>query len=104
MLDLIGRGEILLSLGEKLDHAAAFLGAHQELGYQIAPWVLMVAGVLSLAFLQWPGLAFWRKKVASQFQKSVALSGSGNELVDARLADMMIETGQAINEHIGPAG
>lgn len=74
VLDVIGRSDVFMKLPDFVDGFQHFLIAHQEIGYQIAPWVLMVVSVVFLAFLQWPELSFWRKNGAKNKQALVALS------------------------------
>jgi len=62
ILDVIGRGDVLVNLEGILGHLQEFVVRHQEIGYQVAPWVVMVVSVLALALLQWPGLLPLRRR------------------------------------------
>jgi hypothetical protein len=62
LLDLAGRGLTVLELNKIFPKLVGFLSSHQEIGYQIAPWVLMVGGIASMALLQWPWLLHLRRR------------------------------------------
>ena len=53
LLDMVGRGEVFMNLDSTALHLAKFISEHQELGYRIAPWFLMIGSTLFLAYLQW---------------------------------------------------
>lgn len=59
ILDVIGRGDVFVKLPDFVGQFQQFLIHHQEIGYQIAPWVLMAVPTLFLVWLQWPD--FWHK-------------------------------------------
>jgi hypothetical protein len=72
-LDLAGRGFALRELSEMFPRLVDFLSKHQEIGYQMAPWGLMVAGFLFLIFLEWPHLLRVRRKgVTTEPSRSTA--------------------------------
>ena len=69
-LDVIGRGEQFVKLPGYAEHLQAFAAAHQEIGYQIAPWVLMSVSILALVLMQWPNaLMFWKTRAAPRSLK-----------------------------------
>ena len=72
VLDYIGRGEVFVGLNETFDRLTGFVSRHQEIGYQVAPWVIMVAAILFMALLQWRGLlTFWRRNKHEEEPPSV---------------------------------
>ncbi len=72
LLDIIGRGDVLFKLPETLQHVQGFILEHQEIGYQIAPWFVMVIGTMFLVFLQWPHLFKFSRSSTHQTSTIVA--------------------------------
>jgi hypothetical protein len=60
ILAVIGQADVFMKLPHFVDELQKFVIAHQEFGYQIAPWVLMVASVVALVLMQWSHL-FWNR-------------------------------------------
>jgi hypothetical protein len=54
LLDLAGRGFAFWDLKELFPSLVEFLSKHQELAYQIAPWVLMI---VPICFFDAPSMA-----------------------------------------------
>jgi hypothetical protein len=63
-LDVIGRAATAMDIVLWVPDWVKRLSAHQELGWQLAPWTFMALGVLSVALIQVPTewFVFWRKK------------------------------------------
>lgn len=61
-LDVLGRGEVFMTLPDFAIRLQEFMVKHQDVGYQIAPWVVMFVSVLALTLLQWPNLFRMRPK------------------------------------------
>lgn len=101
VLDAIGRGEVFMKLPDFVDSVQRFLVAHHEIGYQIAPWVLMAVSILSLVFLQWPELAFWRRDRARSKQSekpSELISPPITEFLSlSEAATRLYESGSRVN-------
>jgi hypothetical protein len=74
-LDVIGRGDVFMKLPEFAGHLQDFLSAHQEIGYQMAPWVLMIVPIVFLAFLQWPSLLKFRHNKEPKTSMSTPSAG-----------------------------
>src|SRR5580692_1940867 len=70
LLDVLGRGEVFFKIPEYFSSVTEFIQHHQEIGYQIAPWVFMSIGLAIPAFAEWPQLAFWRRKALTRSQTS----------------------------------
>lgn len=56
LLDKIGRTEVFFKLPDLAKHAIHFIGQHQDVSWQIAPWAMVAIGTAFLAYLQWPSL------------------------------------------------
>lgn len=56
LLDVLGRTEVAMHLEGIPGAVQRFAAQHQEIGYQIAPWVVMVIGLIGLILMQWPQL------------------------------------------------
>lgn len=55
-LSVIGNMALLADFPKVIADLASFVVKHQDVGYQIAPWVLMAMGVFALLLLRWPHL------------------------------------------------
>jgi len=73
LLDIAGRGFAVRDLKEMFPRLVDFLADQQDIGYRIAPWVLMAAGFVALIFLEWPHLfRVGRKSISTQPPRSAA--------------------------------
>jgi len=59
-LDVIGRGDVFMKLPDLAMDLQHFILKHQEIGYQVAPWMLMAVSLLALVLMQWPHLLRFR--------------------------------------------